>query len=143
MLRIHKYKLVTINGSFDLLHAGHIKSLKLAKEQGDILIVGLNSDKSIKIYKSKDRPIIAQEQRAEMLDAIRYVDYIVIMDEPEIAVPLIKIVKPHIHVNSAEYSKDCVESKILKEIGAKLVLIPKYKKISTTNVIKKIHKLKH
>jgi len=70
-LRKEGKRIVTTNGSFDLLHAGHLQLLKEAKEQGDVLIVGLNSDASVKQYKSKDRPIIPQEYRAEMLAAIR------------------------------------------------------------------------
>ncbi|GAG14983.1 unnamed protein product, partial [marine sediment metagenome] len=76
-------KIVTTNGSFDLLHIGHVKSLQKAKEYGDILIVGLNSDSSIKQYKSKDRPIVGQKERAEMLAALECVDYVVIFDETD------------------------------------------------------------
>ena len=138
--------IVTTNGSFDLIHAGHIRTLKEAKSQGDVLIVGLNSDKSVKAYKSPDRPIIPEYQRAEILDAIKYVDYIVLFDQPEIAVPLIKLVRPKIHCNGAEYGENCVETPIIKEVGAKLHLIKETQdekgKISTTKIIKKIREMK-
>jgi len=137
-LRKKGRKIVTINGSFDMLHWGHIMSLREAKEQGDVLIVGLNSDDSVRKYKSIYRPIIPQEQRSETLAAIEYVDYIVIMDQAEIAVPLIMAVRPDVHANSKEYGEKCVEKVAIDDVGAKLFLIPKYNKVSTTGIIKKI-----
>jgi len=137
-LRAKGKRIVTINGSFDMLHAGHVRSLKEAKARGDVLIVGLNSDKSVKAYKSVHRPIVPQEQRASILEAIEHVDYIVMMDEPEIASPLIRAVKPHVHANSAEYGENCIEAPAVKEVGAELFLIPKYDNISTTGFIRKI-----
>ena len=137
-LRNKGKKIVTINGSFDMLHWGHIMSLKEARNQGDILIVGLNSDVSVRKYKSAHRPIIPEEQRSETLAAIEYVDYVVIMDQAEIAVPLIMAVRPDIHANSKEYGDDCVEKVAIDDVGAKLFLIPKYNKVSTTGIIKKI-----
>lgn len=133
--------IVTTNGSFDLMHIGHIKFLEEAKKQGNILIVGLNSDASVKKYKSADRPIISQEHRAASLSALKAVDYIVIMDEPEIAVPLIRAVKPNVHVNGADYGENCVEAEAVKEVGARLHLIPLYKGFSTTNLINRILEL--
>lgn len=136
--------IVTANGSFDILHAGHVRFLKEAKEQGDVLIIGLNSDKSVKTNKGNERPIIPEAFRAELLDAIEYIDHIVILDEPEIGVPLIKLVKPDVHCNGAEYGKDCAESFFLKKPGARLHLIDKTKygeeEISTSTIIEKIKK---
>lgn len=137
-LRKQGKKIVTINGSFDMLHWGHIMSLKEAKDQGDALIVGLNSDESVRKYKSIHRPIINQEQRAETLAAIEYVDYITIMEQAEIAVPLIMAVRPDVHANSKEYGENCVEKVAVDDVGARLFLIPKYNKVSTTSIIKKI-----
>ncbi len=131
-------KIVTTNGSFDIIHIGHVKFLQEAKKQGDILIVGLNSDVSVKKYKSKDRPIIPQEYRAEMLAAFECVDYVVIMDEAEIAVPLVNAVKPNIHANGAEYGENCIEAEAVKKNGGKLYLIKNFQGFSTTNLIKKI-----
>src|SRR3989344_5585682 len=74
-------KIVTTNGAFDIMHSGHAKSLEMAKSYGDLLIVGLNSDSSIKKYKSIDRPIIPQSERAIMLASLESVDYVVIFDE--------------------------------------------------------------
>ena len=138
---------VTANGSFDIIHAGHIRFLKEAKSQGDILIIGLNSDRSVRAYKGSERPIIPENERAEILDAIGYVDYIVLFDEPEIAVPLIRLVKPKVHCNGAEYGAECVETAAIKEVGARLHMIHEIKtsgqknKVSTTSIINKIKNL--
>jgi len=131
-------KVVTCNGSYDLMHIGHVYFLEEAKAQGDVLIVGLNSNESIHKYKSLDRPIIDEKYRAEMLSRLACVDYIVIMDEAEIARPLIKLVKPDVHANGAEYGPECVEAKTLKEIGGRLYLIHHSVDISTTKIISKI-----
>ncbi len=137
-LKKENKQIVTINGSFDLIHAGHIRSLKFAREQGDVLFLGLNSDKSVRAYKSPHRPILPQNQRAEILDALRYVDYIVIMDDPDISVPLLRAVCPAVHVDSIEYKNNTAMIDVINELGVKLVLLPKFEDISTTNIIKKI-----
>ena len=137
-LKENSKRIVTINGSFDLIHAGHIRSLKFAKEQGDVLFLGLNSDKSVKSYKSPHRPILPQNQRAEILSAIRYVDYIIILDEPDISVPLLRAICPNVHVDSIEYKNNTSMINVINELNIELVLLPKYEDISTTNIIKKI-----
>ncbi len=130
--------IVTTNGSFDILHAGHIFLLQKAKEFGDVLIVGLNSDKSVKKNKGKKRPIISQNNRAILLSAIEFVDYIYIFNE-KIPNKFINLVKPNIHVNSAEYGKNCIEAPVVKKNNGKLVLLNKKKELlSTTQIIKKI-----
>lgn len=144
-LRKKGKKIVTINGSFDIFHVGHIRFIKEAKEQGDVLILGLNSDKSIRANKGPERPIIPENERAEVLDAIEFVDYMVIFNEPEIGVPLIKLVKPDVHCNGAEYGEDCAEAPFLKEIGARLHLIKKTEdeggELSTSRIVKNLKKL--
>lgn len=132
--------IITTNGSFDILHAGHIYLLKKAKSLGDVLIVGLNSDLSIKKYKSKDRPIINQRYRAELLSAIEYVDYIYIFNEIN-PIKFLEIVKPDFHVNSAEYGKNCVEAPTVKKYGGRLILVNKKWSISTSNIINRIIKV--
>lgn len=130
-------KIVTTNGSFDILHAGHAEYLQEAKKQGDVLIVGLNSDSSIKAYKSKDRPIIPQEQRALMLAALQSVDYVVVFDETD-PIKLLSEIKPDVHVNGAEYGEDCIEAGIVKKNGGRIHLIPRYNGLSTTQILEKI-----
>ena len=134
--------LVTTNGSFDILHIGHIRYLQEAKRQGYVLIVGLNSDVSVKKYKGPDRPIIPEKERVEMLAALECVDYVVLFDQPEIATPLIELVKPNVHVNGEEYGENCVEAPAVKKVGARLHLIKRIGDFSTTNFIKKFCKIK-
>ncbi|MBN2251891.1 MAG: adenylyltransferase/cytidyltransferase family protein [Candidatus Altiarchaeota archaeon] len=128
---------VTCNGSFDLMHIGHIKFLQEAKEQGDVLIVGLNSDSSVKEYKGADRPINSQEHRAEFLAAMECVDYVTVFDETDPR-EFLKAVGPDVHVNGAEYGMDCIERGVVLEGGGTIHLVPLYKNFSTTMLIQKI-----
>lgn len=132
-------KIVTTNGSFDLFHAGHIDLLKKAKARGDILIVGINSDKSVKEYKKKPgRPIIPDKYRAELLAAIMYVDYVFIFDDL-IPNPWLDKIRPDVHANSAEYGTKCVETEVLDQYGGELYLVPKEDiPLSTSDIEAKI-----
>ena len=135
-------KIVFTNGCFDILHAGHIKLLKKAKELGDVLIVGINRDKSIKKIKGKSRPIMDEKQRIEIISAIEFVDYVVPFGDttPE---KLIKIIKPDIIVKGGDYKKDEVIGKdIVEKYGGKVYIFPLVKNISTTKIINKIKKMK-
>ncbi len=136
-------KIVSLNGSFDLLHAGHIYMIEQAKKQGDVLVVGLNSEKSYKAYKDKRGPIFSDIERAIMLCSIEQVDYVVLFDEP-VPFSFIEAVMPDIHCNGAEYGKGCVEAELLKKNGIRLKLIDELKiskediKLSTSAIIDKI-----
>ncbi len=137
-LKKQNKKIVTTNGSFDLLHPGHIHSLNFAKSLGDILIVGLNSDASIKKYKSPSRPIIDEQGRAIMLANLACVDYVVVIDKPEIAVPLVRSVRPDVHVKGEEYKENLIEKNDVKKAGGKIVYAPLLPGFSTTKIIRKI-----
>jgi len=132
--------LVTTNGSFDILHAGHVRTLQEAKKQGDILVLGLNSDKSVRAYKSPDRPIIPEEYRAELLAALECVDYVTLFDETD-PIDFINYVKPDVHANHASYGEDCIEKPALDALGARLHLIGDLCDFSTTKIIDKILKV--
>jgi len=133
-------KIVTSNGSFDLIHIGHIKSLQQAKKQGDILIVGLNSDSSIKQYKSPNRPINSQQDRAEMLAALECIDYVTVFDELDPR-ELLKVIKPHFHVKSKSGFKG-IEKETVEENGGKIILLEDIPGKSTTNLIEKLFSTK-
>jgi rfaE bifunctional protein nucleotidyltransferase chain/domain len=139
-LRKRGKKIVTCNGSFDVVHVGHLRFLKEAKAQGDILIVGLNSDSSINRYKNKDRPIISEGFRAEMLAGFECVDYITLFEETDPR-ELLKEIKPDVHANGSEYGENCIEAPVLKEFGARLHMIKRYVELSTTALIEKIKKV--
>ena len=139
-MRAEQKTIVTTNGSFDLLHAGHILLLEHAKRYGDILIVGVNSDSSIRQYKSPLRPIIPERFRAKLLAAIQFVDYVHIFTETD-PIRFLRDVKPDIHVNSAQYGKNCIEAPVVKNLGGKLVLIPvKTDLLSTSTIVDSIIK---
>ena len=130
---------VMATGTFDLLHMGHIYFLKEAKKQGDILIVGLNSDKSVKMNKGPKRPINNQKNRAEVLSALEIVDYITIYGEKDPR-KLLSIIKPNVHCNGAEYGKNCIEAGVVRKNGGKIYLIKLVKGFSTTKIVEKIKK---
>jgi rfaE bifunctional protein nucleotidyltransferase chain/domain len=132
--------IATINGSFDLLHAGHLYILFEAKKQADILLVALNSDQSIKRYKSSDRPIIDLSNRMLMLSAIEWVDYVTFFEEDDPRAILEKIA-PDVHVNGAEYGQNCIEKATVEHLGGRLHLVDRVEGLSTSNIIKKIKTL--
>ena len=108
--------LVTLNGSFDLLHFGHYEMITQASFQGDVLIVLLNSDASIQAYKSPKRPIHTLEFRLMQIAALGAVDYVSWFEETDPRAVLEKV-KPHIHVNGAEYGENCIEADVVKSHG--------------------------
>ena len=127
-------KVVTCNGCFDILHPGHIYFLEQSKKQGDILIVGLNSDGSVKENKGPKRPINNENARAAVLSALDMVDYVVIFDE-KTPIKLLEAIKPDVHCNGKEYDYDCIEAPTVKKYGGKIHLIKNYKGFSTTKII--------
>lgn len=130
--------IVFTNGCFDILHIGHIRYLQEAAKLGDLLIVGLNSDDSVKRLKGSNRPINNEFERAEMLCALAFVDYVTIFADDTPA-ELIKTIQPDILVKGGDYSPDeVVGKKEVEERGGKLVLIPFVEGKSTTSIIKKI-----
>jgi len=141
-LRKEGKKIVFTNGCFDILHYGHAECLKKAKMLGDVLIVGINTDDSVRRIKGKERPINKLEHRMKVLDAIRYVDYVVPFNEntPE---NLIRIIKPDVHVKGSDYkNKPIPERKIVESYGGKVVFVDLVEGISTTKIIEKIRKLR-
>lgn len=134
-------KVVFTNGCFDILHIGHVKYLEEAKKLGDILIVGVNSDESVRILKGEERPIMPEEERAEILAALECVDYVVIFYEtnPE---NLIAQLKPDIHIKGGDYAMDEIpESKLVESLGGKTVIIKETEGKSTSNIIQKMLRL--
>ncbi|HWP48630.1 MAG TPA: HAD-IIIA family hydrolase [Candidatus Limnocylindrales bacterium] len=130
-------KIVTTNGAFDLLHPGHVKMLQEAKSLGDVLIVGVNSDASIRRFKGPHRPIYSERDRAEMLAALACTDYITIFDELT-PVTLLDHIRPHIHVNSPEHGYDCIEKEVVLRHGGEIYLSKLIEGLSTSSLIEKI-----
>ena len=145
-LRAEGKKIVTLNGSFDLLHAGHLDILEEAKQQGDVLIVGINTDESIKAKKGDARPVMPQENRAALLAALACVDYVVIMDGAYNEEPhgsFLPAVKPDLHVNGEEYGpvEGWVEYSVMKELGIGAYQVKRRPNLSTSEIIEKIKAL--
>jgi D-beta-D-heptose 7-phosphate kinase/D-beta-D-heptose 1-phosphate adenosyltransferase len=137
LLRSQGKKIATINGSFDLLHAGHLHILEDARRQGDVLIVGVNSDASVKRYKSADRPLIGEADRARMLLALRSVDYVHIFDE-DVPMPFLEEVRPDVHTNGSEYGAECVEAPTVKKHGGRIHIVEKVPGLSTSAIVDRI-----
>lgn len=135
----HRHKLVFTNGVFDILHAGHVKYLQEAKGLGEILIVGLNSDTSVKaLNKGANRPVNSQEDRAAVLQALRAVDGVVIFDD---ATPerLIRAIRPEVHVKGGDYKADDLpEAAAVREFGGEVVILPLLEGRSTTTILKRL-----
>ena len=134
-------RIVFTNGCFDLLHIGHIRYLEEAKSLGDILAVGMNSDRSVRNLKGANRPILPEEERAEILSGLGCVDYVSIFDEPT-PFELISLLRPHILVKGGDWTKETtVGREVIEQSGGNVVIIPFVKGSSTTNLIETI--LKH
>lgn len=129
--------IATLNGSFDLLHAGHLQIIFEASQVADILIMALNSDQSIQQYKSANRPIIPLESRLQMISALQFVDYATWFDETD-PIKILSLIKPDVHVNGSEYGENCIEAETIKENGGKLHLVSLIPGLSTTGILDKI-----
>lgn len=139
-LRGEGKSIATLNGSFDLLHAGHLFMLYEAAQVADVLIMALNSDASVRSYKSQDRPIIPLEERIEMMTAIEFVDYVTWFDEADPRA-ILQVICPDVHVNGAEYGEECIEAQVVRSGGGRLHLLPRIPALSTSTIINKIKSL--
>jgi D-glycero-beta-D-manno-heptose 1-phosphate adenylyltransferase len=126
------------NGCFDILHAGHVRYLSEARSYGDILVVGLNSDKSVKLIKGEKRPIIPELQRAEVLAGLWCVDYVTLFHESN-PLKLIEKLKPDILVKGADWAEDqIIGADIVNATGGKVIRIRMVSGVSTSEIIRKI-----
>jgi rfaE bifunctional protein nucleotidyltransferase chain/domain len=135
-------RIVTTNGCFDLLHVGHVRSLKAAKQLGDILIVGLNSDASVSRLKGSDRPLNSQSERAEILASLACVDYVSIFDE-DTPVELLKAIRPNVHAKGGDYTPaQLAETPVVESFGGEVHIIDLVAGHSTTGLVEKMSKKK-
>ena len=129
--------IVTLNGSFDLLHAGHLHIIYEAAQQGDCLIIALNSDSSIQKYKSPLRPIVPLEYRMKLVAGLAFVDYVTSFDETH-PCQILETIQPHVHVNGSEYGNDCIEAETIQCYGGRLHLVDRIPGLSTSHLIQKV-----
>lgn len=139
-LRRQGQTIATINGSFDLLHAGHLHILHAASTYCDNLIVALNSDASIRQYKSPDRPIVDLDNRMQMIAALECVDYVTCFEELDPR-KLLSTICPDVHINGAEYGKECIEAATVESGGGRIEIVDLVPGLSTSDLITKIQRL--
>jgi len=139
-MKKEKKKIIWTNGCFDILHIGHIRYLEKAKLYGDILIVGLNDDESVRKLKGEKRPIINEKERAEILSALEFIDYIVFFHETDVT-KYLKALEPDVYVKGGDYTMETInqdERKIVEDYSGRIIIIPAETSNSTTNIIEKI-----
>lgn len=131
-------RIVFTNGCFDIMHAGHVRYLRAARAQGDLLVVGLNSDLSVRAIKGPARPIVEQTMRAQVLEALECVDYITLFDEPD-PLALILAIKPDVLVKGADWEEErIVGAREVTAAGGHVVRVPLVPGISTSEIIRRI-----
>jgi rfaE bifunctional protein nucleotidyltransferase chain/domain len=126
------------NGGFDLLHVGHVRYLEGAKREADRLVVAINSDASVRGLKGPSRPVLAEADRAELVAALRAVDYVVIFDEPTVA-PLLELLHPDVHCKGTDYTIDSVpERDTVRAYGGRIAIVGDPKDHSTTDLLSRL-----
>jgi len=133
----HK-RIVFTNGCFDIMHAGHVGYLSAARRQGDLLVVGLNSDLSVRVIKGTTRPIVAEGMRAQVLEALACVDYITLFDDPD-PLKLIVALKPDVLVKGADWAESrIIGAREVRAWGGDVVRVPLVPGISTSEIVRRI-----
>ena len=126
---------VLANGCFDLLHVGHVRYLEGAKELGDVLVVGINSDVQARALKGEGRPFTPEQERAEIVAALRVVDLVTVFDEPTVE-QLIRDIRPDLHAKGTDYTADTVpERDVIREVGGRVAIVGDPKDHSSTELI--------
>lgn len=139
-LRTKGKRIVFTNGCFDLLHIGHVRYLEKAKALGDVLVVGVNSDSSVRKLKGPRRPILPEQERAEILSGLGCVDYVALFDEIN-PLKLITSLKPNVLVKGGDWTKEqTVGKEVVERSGGEVVILPFVKGASTSNLIETISK---
>ena len=136
--RIKGARIVFANGCFDVLHVGHIRYLEAAKALGDLLIVGINSDQQARRLKGNGRPMMSQDQRAEIVAAFEAVDFVTIFEEPTVE-QLLLALKPDIHAKGTDYTEDSVpERDVVRSFGGRVAIVGDPKNHSSSEMIDKV-----
>jgi len=131
-------KIVLANGCFDIIHVGHLRYLKDARALGDTLVVAINSDKSVRLIKDAGRPILQESDRVELVSALRYVDYVVLFDEPNVS-RVLDVLRPAVHAKGTDYTEETVpERDRVRQYGGEIRITGDPKNHSTRDLIRKI-----
>lgn len=131
-------KVVLANGCFDILHVGHLRYLKAAREMGDVLVVAINSDKSVRLIKDEGRPVMSEDERVALVSALACVDHVVLFDEPDVN-RVLDMLRPSIHAKGTDYTEETVpERQQVLAYGGDVRIVGDPKDHSTRDIIKKI-----
>lgn len=136
-LRRQGRRLVVTNGCFDILHAGHVTYLDAARKEGDALLVGLNSDASVRAIKGEGRPVNRQADRALVLAGLAAVDAVTVFSEPD-ALRLLELARPDVYVKGGDYTLDTIhppERRLVEKQGGRIVILPGVEGLSTTDIL--------
>ena len=126
------------NGCFDLLHVGHVRYLEAAAQEADFLIVAINDDESVRTLKGDGRPVLAAEHRAELVAALRCVDYVIVFPEPTVG-PLLELLHPDVHCKGTDYTADTVpERAVARELGIRVAIVGDPKTHATSDIVAQI-----
>lgn len=140
-LRKEGKKIAFTNGCFDILHVGHVRYLREAKKAGDILVLALNSDSSVRAIKGEERPLVSEEERAEVIAALEFIDFVTIFPEST-PLELINYLKPDILIKGGDWPEEKVVGREeVKKWGGRVAIIPEVEGKSTTNIVEKIKKV--
>jgi D-glycero-beta-D-manno-heptose 1-phosphate adenylyltransferase len=141
--RRHGRKIVLANGVFDLLHVGHVRYLQAARKEGDVLVVGINSDSSTRARKGEGRPIMTERARAALVAALQAVDYVVIFDDLDVN-DLMRQIRPDVHAKGTDYSVDTVpERELARSLGVRIAICGDPKDHSTRDILTRIRRQAH
>jgi rfaE bifunctional protein nucleotidyltransferase chain/domain len=126
------------NGCFDLLHVGHVRYLAAAGQEADVLIVAINDDESVRMLKGQGRPVLSAADRAELVAALRCVDYVVVFSEPTVG-PLLEAIRPDVHCKGTDYTLDSVpERDVVRGYGGRIAIVGDPKDHSTRDLLARI-----
>ena len=136
--RKHGARIVLANGCFDLLHVGHIRYLEGAKALGDVLVVGVNSDEQVRAQKGEGRPFMPERERAEIIAAVRAVDFVTVFQEPTVEQLLLSI-RPDIHAKGTDYTEESVpERDVVRSYGGRVCIVGDPKDHSSTEMVRRV-----
>lgn len=134
-------RVVLTNGTYDLLHVGHLRSLTDARSRGDLLVVGVNADASVRAYKGPGRPVIPESERVEMLAALACVDFVHVFGEPDV-VALLRALRPEVYAKGRDYTLETLpERAVAEEVGAEIAFVGDAKEHSVTDILQRVREL--
>lgn len=129
-------QVVLANGCFDILHVGHVRYLEGARALGDLLVVGINSDEQVRALKGEGRPLVPERERAELVAALRVVDFVTIFQEPTVE-SLLRAIRPDIHAKGTDYTEETVpERDVIRSLGGRVAIVGDPKQHSTSEMLK-------